>query len=201
MQNQDKSIIDANVLMAKQGDNDGFEFLWSYFAPRVKSYVSCRINQKGDADDLLSDIFVKVFNKIESYNQGKGSFSTWVFTITKNVLIDYFGSLNHKIQWLDEAGLQEMENYGQAHSIYEQFQSTIEELEIKSDNHDILLGKIADILDQLPKQYAELIRLKFFFGLENKEIAVMQSKTQGNVRVALHRALAYAEKMVKKLNL
>ncbi len=200
MDNQDKHTISANVALAKQGVEEGFEFLWEYFAPRVKSYLSCRINQKSDADDLLSDIFIKVFNGIGSYNQDKASFSTWIFTITKNVLIDYFGSLSHKIQWLDEAGLQEMENYGHAHSIYEQFQSSVDELETRTDNHDQLLGKISDILDQLPKQYAELIRLKFFFGLENKEIAAMQSKTQGNIRVTMHRALAYAEKIVKKIN-
>ena len=201
MQDQDKSAIEANVVLAKQGISDGFEFLWEYFAPRVKSYISVRINQKGDADDLLSDIFIKVFSKIDTFNQEKASFSTWLFTITKNVLIDYFASFNHKIQWFDEVGMQEMERYGKAHSIWDQFQSTIEELENKSEDQTVLLAKIELVLDQLPKQYAEIIRMKFFFGMDNKEIAQTQSKTQGNVRVALHRALALAAKLVKKMNI
>ena len=201
MQDQDKQTIAANVTLAKEGISDGFEFLWEYFAPRVKSYIICRINQKSDADDLLRDIFIRVFNKIDTFNEEKASFSTWLFTITKNVLIDYFASFNHKIQWLDESGMLEMERYGQTHSIWDQFQSTVEELENKSEDQSILLDKIELVLDQLPKQYAEIIRLKFFFNMDNKEIAQTQSKTPGNVRVALHRALALAAKLVKKMNI
>jgi RNA polymerase sigma-70 factor (ECF subfamily) len=201
MQENEKNRIDECVILAQKGDSEGFEFLWGYFAPRVKSYLSCRINQKSDADDLLSEIFIKVFSKINTYDQSKGAFSTWIFTITRNVLIDYFGSGVGTVQWLDESSMSDLERSGQIQSIYSQFQNSLEDLEKNADNKESLILKIENLLDELPTQYAELIRLKFFFGMENKEIAALKSKTEGNIRVTLHRALAQAQKMIKRMNL
>jgi RNA polymerase sigma-70 factor (ECF subfamily) len=200
MQENEKNKIDECVVLAQKGASEGFEFLWDYFAPRVKSYISCRINHKSDADDLLSEIFIKVFGKINTYDQTKGAFSTWIFTITRNVLIDYFGSGIHNIQWVDEVSMGDLERSGQIQSIYSQFQNSLEDLEKNADNKENLILKIENLLDELPNQYAELIRLKFFFGMENKEIAALKSKTEGNIRVSLHRALAYAQKMLKRIN-
>jgi len=201
MQENEKNKIDECVVLAQKGASEGFEFLWDYFAPRVKSYLSCRINHKSDADDLLSEIFIKVFGKINTYDQTKGAFSTWIFTITRNVLIDYFGSGINTVQWLDETSMSDLERSGQIQSIYSQFQNSLEDLEKNADNKESLILRIENLLDELPKQYAELIRLKFFFGMENKEIAALKSKTEGNIRVSLHRALAHAQKMLKRMNL
>jgi len=201
MQDPEKKLIDDNVVLAQRGHSEGFDFLWHYYAPRIRSYISCRINQKNDADDLVSEIFIKAFSKIDSFDVEKAAFSTWLFTITKNVLIDYFGSFNLQIHWLDSSSMEDMERQGQIKSMFNQFESSVEELDTRADNHEELIKKIEDVLDQLPKQYAELIRMKFFFNMDNKEIASIKSKTQGNIRVALHRALQHAEKLIKGLNL
>lgn len=57
---------------------------------KVLRYIQGQVNDYYLAEDLCSDVFVKVYEKLESFNEKKASISTWIFTITRNTLIDYY---------------------------------------------------------------------------------------------------------------
>jgi RNA polymerase sigma-70 factor (ECF subfamily) len=193
--------IENSVILAQNGDEEGFEALWNHFAPRIHSYILSRVQSHAEADDLLSEVFIRLFSKITTYDPKKAAFSTWLFTVTRNILSDYYGSNDKKIQWTDPDKLIELERQGKTTYIYELYQQTAEEIDKNSLTYESKLESIRKVLEQLPPQYAELIRLKYFLGLDASQIAKQQSKTQGNIRVALHRALARAEELIRKLNL
>ena len=57
---------------------------------KVLRYINSQVNDYYLAEDLCSDVFVKVYEKIDSFDDKKASLSTWIFAITRNRLIDYY---------------------------------------------------------------------------------------------------------------
>lgn len=64
--------------------------IYEDYHSKVLGYVVNQINDFHMAEDLTSDIFVKVYEKIDTFDESKASLSTWIFTITRNKLIDYY---------------------------------------------------------------------------------------------------------------
>src|SRR5207248_3822607 len=42
------------------------------------------------AEDLAQEVFIKVYRTLKTYDSGKGAFTTWVTTVTRNLLVDHF---------------------------------------------------------------------------------------------------------------
>ena len=66
------------------------EKIYTAFHGKVMGYLCARINRRADAEDLCSEVFEKIFNRFDQYDKTKSSISTWVFTITRNTLIDHY---------------------------------------------------------------------------------------------------------------
>src|SRR5438105_379729 len=45
-----------------------------------------------DAEDLTQEVFIKIYRTLKSYDSGKGSFTTWISTLTRNLLVDHYRS-------------------------------------------------------------------------------------------------------------
>lgn len=76
------------VAVAEKRDRTAFAALYGYFAPRIKSFFI----QQGMADhseELMQEVFVKVWHKAQSYNPEKAAVSTWIYTIARNLRIDF----------------------------------------------------------------------------------------------------------------
>ena len=66
------------------------EELYKDYRDKVSGYINRRLNGNPDAEDLVSEVFLKVYEKFDSFDQSRASVSTWIYTITKNTLIDYY---------------------------------------------------------------------------------------------------------------
>ena len=66
------------------------EQVYTDYHGKVMGYISARIRNRADAEDLCSEVFMKVQRKLEDFDETKASISTWVFTITRNTVIDHF---------------------------------------------------------------------------------------------------------------
>lgn len=64
--------------------------IYEDYAIKVKNFILSKVNDFNLAEDLTSDVFVKVYSKLDSFNDKKASLSTWIFTITRHTLIDYY---------------------------------------------------------------------------------------------------------------
>lgn len=64
--------------------------IYEEYHTKVLRYIQSKVNDSYLAEDLCSDVFVKVYENLDSFNEKKASFSTWIFTITRNRLIDYY---------------------------------------------------------------------------------------------------------------
>ena len=71
------------------------ETLYAQYSSKVMGYIHARVRNRADAEDLCSDVFEKIQRKLEDFDPSKASVSTWIFTITRNTVIDY-QSLHHQ---------------------------------------------------------------------------------------------------------
>lgn len=80
--------LNNTLLMAKKGDINAFQQLFSEFHQSLKSYLYRLLANRNDAEDLCHDTFIKAFDKISTF-KGESSFKTWVFQIATNLAYDY----------------------------------------------------------------------------------------------------------------
>ena len=66
------------------------EALYAEYAGKVRGYVFGKLSNRADAEDIVSDVFLKVYEKYPTFDADRASVSTWVYTITRNTVIDYF---------------------------------------------------------------------------------------------------------------
>lgn len=71
-------------------ENIEFERIYTEFSEKVSRYIRGKISNAHDAEDLTSDVFVKIFNGFAGFDREKASLSTWIYTITRNTVVDYF---------------------------------------------------------------------------------------------------------------
>ena len=62
------------------------EQVYREYQPKVRAYVRGKIQDPHDVEDLVSAVFMKVVQKLDSYDPAKASVSTWVYTIARNGL-------------------------------------------------------------------------------------------------------------------
>ena len=75
--------------------------LYEDYRDKVFGYLLGRISNSEQAEDLCSDVFVKVYSSLDTFDESKASVSTWIFHIMNNALTDFFRR-NRPAEELDE---------------------------------------------------------------------------------------------------
>jgi len=96
------NTLNNREMKEKLCEERDFEYIFETYYKRVYNYIYYRINCKCSAEDLTSQVFEKVMIKIDTYSEKKSAFETWLFSIARNIVNDYFRSLKrHKFFSLD----------------------------------------------------------------------------------------------------
>ena len=66
------------------------ESLYTEYAEKVKRYVSGKVINRQDVEDIVSEVFLKVYRSFDTFDGEKSSVSTWIYTITRNTVTDYY---------------------------------------------------------------------------------------------------------------
>jgi RNA polymerase sigma-70 factor, ECF subfamily len=74
--------------VAVSRDRAAFAALFDHFAPRVKSFMMRKGSSADQAEDLVQETLIAVWNKAAMFSTDRGSVSTWIFTIARNLRID-----------------------------------------------------------------------------------------------------------------
>ena len=87
-----KNFQKEEVLVEKaKNDPDAFSELYDLYFPKIFRYISWRVGNRSDTEDIVSDIFTKTLNKIDLFQWQEGAtFSSWIFRIAYNTLTDYY---------------------------------------------------------------------------------------------------------------
>ena len=146
-----------------------FSHLYVEYHDRVMGYLSARIRSKADAEDLCQDVFEKVFTKFDSYDPQKSSISTWIFTITRNRVIDFFRK-NHPSSEIDE--------------------NMAEDASVDDDllNNETL-KELAAALVKLPVDMRDIIVLRYYDKLPLTDISKKMGISYGAIKIRHAKAL------------
>jgi RNA polymerase sigma factor (sigma-70 family) len=76
------------VSIAERADREAFATLFAYFAPRVKGFLMRRGANAGLAEEIAQETMLSVWRKAAHFSPERGTASTWVFTIARNLAVD-----------------------------------------------------------------------------------------------------------------
>ena len=150
------------------------EKIYTAFHGKVMGYLCARINRRADAEDLCSEVFEKIFNRFDQYDKTKSSISTWVFTITRNTLIDHYRRSKPQEE-LDENLSDDSE---------------IDENLLQNES----LEELAAALRRMPEELRDLIILRYYDNRPLTEVAEMMGMSYGAVKLRHQKALGMLRK-------
>src|SRR5215216_2553895 len=77
---------------------DAFAKLYDKYSAAIYSIICKIVTNTNIAEELLQDVFVKVWRNIDKYNESKGTLFTWMLQIARNTCTDYLRTSQHKMQ-------------------------------------------------------------------------------------------------------
>lgn len=88
-----------------QGDLDSFQAFYSRYAGRVLAYARRVSRNQGEVEDVVQEVFVAVWRRAASYRPDRGDPAGWLYTITRNKLVDHWRRLGSPGEPADLDGL------------------------------------------------------------------------------------------------
>ncbi len=168
------------VARAKAGEVEAFGVLYERYFDPIFRYLRIRLGDDREAEDLSATVFLRAYQALHRYQERGWRFSAFLYRIARNALADHFRSRREVVPI---AGL-EAESASRG-SLDPQIVSR----EISE--------RLLDVLDALPADYREVIRLRVILDLPTPEVAQWMKRSDGAVRVLLHRALRAARKRMQ----
>lgn len=168
-----------------------FLLIYDYFYPRVFAYVAYRVGRVEDAEDIVAEVFIKVVTHIQLFEyRGAGSFSAWLFRIAYNELQNFYQRNRQPSQELSINDLPDIQS-----------ETLPVEVMVQLKEKFAYLRKL---INQLPPRRQEIINLKFFGELRNKEIAEILGLDERTIASHLSRALndlrtAYTDETIQEV--
>lgn len=159
------------VVLCQAGDFEQFGILYDKYVKRIYEFICFRTSHKETAEDLTSKTFMKALEGIKSFNADKGSFSSWLYTIARNSVIDHYRvskNVSDLSQAFDLASSDDLES----------------DQDIKNK-----LEEVKAYLEKLKPEQREIIMMRVWEGLSYKEIAEIIGKSEDNCKVIFSRAI------------
>jgi len=159
------------IKRAAGGNFEAFGELYNIYLERIYRYVFYQVRDKMTAEDLTEEVFLKAWKSIDTCRGKEQTFSSWLYRIAHNHVIDNLRSqrkyLSADMEALAEVSSPELGEEG------------------KLERQEML-----EVISDLPQNQKQVIILKFIEGLDNREIGQIMGKSQGAIRVLQMRALA-----------
>jgi RNA polymerase sigma-70 factor (ECF subfamily) len=166
------------------GDATAWEEIVRLHNRRIYNLCYRFTSSPDDAQDLTQDVFIKVYRTLGSYDVDKGAFTTWLTTLTRNLLVDHFRrSRQDRLTESIDAGLREEEDSP----------SLSDRLEDQSPNPDDRLASketqkmVQQALTHLSPDLREAVILRDLQDLDYKEIAQVLKVPEGTVKSRINR--------------
>ena len=168
------------VVMLKQQSSDAFNYLYENYSGALYTIINQIVPDKDTANDVMQEVFVNIWRKIETYDSSKGRLFTWMLNIARNAAIDKVRSKGYRDN-LKNQPIEEGENGGMAMSANPLV-------------NDVGLKKV---LTKLNDEYRKLIDLSYFQGFTHEEIAKMMGIPLGTVKTRIRTALSQLRTMIQ----
>ena len=162
----------ADPFEVGKNDPDNFEGLYEKYVRKIFNFIYYKTHHKETAEDLTSETFMKALKNFSAFKKEKGSFSSWIYSIARNTVIDFYRTkkshLNIEDIWdLTEDG------------------DILQDLDTK-----MKLKEARKYLKNFSAEHREIVLLRVWEGMSYKEIAQITGKDEVNCRVIFSRTIS-----------
>lgn len=176
---------------AAQGDRAAVDLLIERYLPDLHAFVRLRagpvVRARESSSDIVQSVCREVIEHIDRFRfPSEGAFKQWLCTTALRKI------LNRQDYWLAQkrdahrdVPMGSNGGEGELLARYHSFSSPSQQASLKEE-----LERVERAFEELPEDYREVITLAHVLGLSRAEIAEQMGKSEGAVRVLLHRALA-----------
>ena len=180
--------VDLIAHLSKLTHKDGNEIdlllgeLYDRFARLVYSVAYHMVNEPNSAEEITQDVFVKAYEGAASYRPELSKVSSWIITITRRRAIDEIRRRKIRfeldgIEWTEE---------NESATLFDQLHE--EDLEQEVDER-LTRSEIRSAMKQLPSDQREALRLAYFGGFNQQEIADLLHEPVGTIKSRIRIAM------------
>ena len=178
------SLVPESVLIEKlnRRDQQAFQWLYDQYSPALYGVVLRIVRDDDQAQDVLQDIFVKIWKNLDAYDDSKGRLFTWMLNVARNTAID---ALRARKAQPSSAIRTDEDN---VHIIDRQRNT--------QQPNPAHIG-VQDIVSQLRPERKQLIDLVYFAGYTHEEAAEELNLPLGTVKTRVRAALQELKQLFK----
>ncbi|MDB4939634.1 MAG: polymerase, sigma-24 subunit, subfamily [Candidatus Doudnabacteria bacterium] len=154
-----------------QIDDQSFNELYDLYITKIYNFIYYRTHHKETAEDLTSKTFVKAWENLSKFDDEKGAFSSWIYSIARNNLIDHYRK---------EKGTSDIDqiiNFSSSENI----------------EHDtglkLQLEQVEKYLKELPADQRDIVIMRVWDDLSYKEIAAILKKSEASCKMSFYRTM------------
>jgi RNA polymerase sigma-70 factor, ECF subfamily len=147
-----------------------------------------------DAEDLTQDVFIKVYGNLRSFDSAKGSFHTWITTLTRNLLVDHFRrSRQQRATDSIDAGWDQGSDAPHHEPIVDTRTTPLQHA-VQNQLEDMVQNALAKVSPEL----REAVILRDLQDMDYKEIAAVLAIPQGTVKSRISRGRAELARLLER---
>ena len=173
---QGDHLLGNAIARAKQGDMDALHYLYVRYADDVYGFVNSIVRDSHAAEDITQNVFGKLMNAIQRYEQRAVPFAAWILRVARNAALDHMRARR---------------------------QIPVDEVRIDDEGHEQTGFErsqcIRAALQRLPEDQREVLVLRHVVGLGTGEVAEVLGVAEGTAKSHVSRGLARLRPLVENL--
>ena len=165
-------------------DERAFTELYEHFFPRVYQFLMGKTKDSSLTDELVSDIFLKMYQHLGDYDPEKGAFSTWLFRIAQNSMNKYYGSKGYTahVPWAEDFDPADPN------------QALPEKQYLDKERSQ----ELQEALMRLSERERKILEMTYWLEMKSNEVGEVLGMAPSSVRVALKQAREKLRDMLEK---
>jgi RNA polymerase sigma-70 factor, ECF subfamily len=195
---QEERLLDADwsliVSRCMHGDTAAWAELVKAHHRRVYSLCYRFTGSPTDSEDLTQDVFLKVYGNLTNFDVTRGSFQTWLTTLTRNLLVDHFRrSRQQRVTDSIDAGWEDSEEQSMAERLTDTQRSPHEQAAAKE-----IERMVQEALTRVSPELREAVILRDLQDMDYKEIALVLKIPEGTVKSRISRGRAELARLLER---
>lgn len=172
-------IIVTIVRRLKERDEMALEYLYEHYSAALYGIIVRTLGDEQTAEEVLQDVFIKIWEQIDSFDSSKGKLFTWMYRIARNTAIDTRRSKEFKISLTSIALDSFVDNLGKHKG---------------EEEHGL-----KEIVNQLDASCTKLIKMNFFMGYTHKDISEQLLIPLGTIKTRMRACMGKLRNIMEKI--
>lgn len=163
------------------GDSSAFGVLYDHYQPMIYRFALIKVGRREEAEDLTHQVFLSAWQNIRRYKNLGHPFSSWLYQIARNQVVDHYRSKKKDIS-LDDGDPELFIS-----------SATTEPIDISVK---LAVEKVFIAIKKLNPEYGDVIMLRFIEDISLRDTAKTLKKTEGAIKLMQHRAIKELRKIL-----